>query len=135
MVDLLEMNADNLPGFSLLGYRCKSLTICAVSQGCVDYDTADNLGSLQSGEAAYYDGSALAEPESVKLRIGAGAQTQCGDPDVVLNAGENIDLTFESGQATVYFPAFTGNELILFIAADGATYHDAALTQLAQPPP
>jgi hypothetical protein len=132
--DLVNINASAMPGFSVSsGFRCKSLSVCGVAQSCYYGLPAQNLGSLQSMEMMYYDGSSFIDAVAVKINIAVGAASQCMDPPITLQAGESIVLSFGNNQTrAVYFPAFNGKSLLLYVREDGSTFYDAALTMLAQ---
>jgi hypothetical protein len=97
------------------------------------YHFADTLGHRQSSEATFYDG-AEALPAPAKLMLQGGAASQCSTQSVSIAAGESLGLMFDGGKKlTVYLPAFTGTgELTLYIASDGSTFYDAALTMPAR---
>jgi hypothetical protein len=129
--DLEAIDDSKAPGFDAPGFRCKSLTICQNASSCI-YFSADMLGSLQSADDVYNDGAELA-PGAVKLVIGGGAASQCNDPVIAFTADEFLTLTFDGGKkAPVYLPAFMGRSLTLYIASDGSTFTDAALTMPAR---
>ena len=91
------------------------------------------------GDPVYYDGWTSDEPLPLVINIDI-------DPDlspaelVNVPAGYCVELTFDGGQKKkVYLPHITGDDLIdgwispdLYVAKDGSTYWDEALTQLAQ---
>jgi hypothetical protein len=132
--DIIKIDATKLPGFSTAGFRCKSLTVCGVSQSCYYSATVGtgNLGSLQSSEDTYYDGLALADGQAVMLQIMTGAASQCGDPPISISSGESITIGLASGRAVVVtFPSFDGIQLLLYIREDGATFYDDSLLQRA----
>jgi len=130
--DLESMDIDAVPGLAV-GFRCKAYVVCVPGQNCVYF--GENLGYYASGER-YYDGL-VAEPAApARFRMGVGAAGQCNNPPVAIEAGQWIRLTHDGEQITdVYLPAFEGPQLTLYIAADGATYRDPGLTDLAQPAP
>jgi hypothetical protein len=137
IADLADIDVTNLPGFNL-GARCKALAVCAVSHNCLYF--SERLGHRQSwgpdGGDAYEDGLNLAEAAPIKIRIQTGANSLCGDPPLAITAGQSILITYEGGQSrTIYFPTVVAKEITLYVREDGATYYDAALTQLAQPSP
>jgi hypothetical protein len=133
IADLEAIYAGNLNGFNAAGFRCKSLSVCGVAQGCIYY--TGFLGSVQSKDDAYSDGDELNEPQAVKIRIAGGAQSMCSGVDFTITQGETLKLTYDGQHALlVYFPKFTGTELTLYVAANGTTYTDAALTQPANMP-
>ncbi len=132
VADLEHIDTTNLIGFNV-GFRCKSLTVCGAQQSCIYY--SDYLGSIQSSEVAYSDGLTLGSPAAVKVKLDGGAASQCGNPAVILPAGQSITIKFDGGRSRrVFFPAFTGTSLTLYVREDGATCTDAALTQVAQKP-
>jgi len=129
--DLTGIDVSGAPGFDATGFRCKSLTICPNSSSCIYYAT-DMFGSLQSMEATYTDGAEVQTPAPTKLRLDTGAASQCGNPSVTFTASDTIIIQFDGGKKlTVLLPAFMGTSLTLYIATDGSTYYDAALTQPA----
>jgi hypothetical protein len=132
--DVINIDATSLPGFSAPGFRCKSLSVCGVSQSC-HYSAqvgTGNLGSVQSKEDAYYDGLVLSDGQAVKIQIMVGAASQCGDPPITLSAGESIKVTLGIGRTIVItFPAFNGVQLTLYVREDGATFYDDSLLQRA----
>jgi hypothetical protein len=129
--DLQAIDVGDAPGFDATGFRCKSLTICPNSSGCVYYST-DMFGSLQSMESTYTDGAEVAQPAPTKLHLDIGAASQCGNPAVTFTANDSITIQFDGGKKlVVLLPAFMGTSLSLYIATDGSTYYDAALTQPA----
>jgi hypothetical protein len=132
VADLEHIDAAGLNGFNV-GFRCKSLTVCSPEQNCIYY--GERLGSVHSSETTYTDGAMLTSPAAVKVRIDLGAASQCGNPPITLAAGESITLKFDGGRSRrVFFPAFSGTSLTLYVREDGATCNDAALTQVAQKP-
>ena len=137
LIDLLGMDTGNLTGFNAAGFRCKSLTVCGVAQTCV-YHTGF-LGSMQSQDPPYSDGDELDQPQAVKLRIAGGAKSDCTGAEFKTTKGELLKLTYNSaaGQQSllVAVPDFSGTELVLYVRADGSTFYDAALMQLAASPP
>jgi hypothetical protein len=129
--DLEGLSVEGFPGFDL-GFRCKSLSVCTISQPCFYFQ--GRLGSRQSSEALYYDGEVVSAAP-IKLRVGAGAASQCGNPPVKILSGNWIELVFDGGRRLrVALPSYGGKELQLFVAADGATYWDRDLTSLAARP-
>jgi hypothetical protein len=131
IADLIGINALSLDGFNAVGLRCKSLTVCGVSQSCIY--CSGFLGSIQSTEDTYSDGDELDQGEAVKIRIAQGAQSMCLSAPFAIDDGESITLAYNDGQMLiVYFPLFQGVELELYVADDGSTYYDAELTQLAR---
>jgi len=130
--DLTDMDTAGIPGFNAQAFRCKALAVCAATASCL-YFASDTLGHRQSSEAAFMDG-AEALPASTKLMLQGGAASQCSAQPVTIAAGESLGLTFDGGKKlTVYLPAFTGaGELTLYIASDGSTFQDAALTMPAR---
>jgi hypothetical protein len=130
--DVTSLNTIGMPGFNL-GFRCKSLTVCAPGQDCIYY--GQHLGSVQSNEASLADGAVLPQPEAVRVVITSGAASQCGNPPLTMTAGERLEIAHDGKKSHVYFPATTATELTVYVREDGATFHDAALTNLAQPPP
>ena len=130
--DLTDMDTSGLPGFNAQAFRCKALAVCAATASC-SYFATDTLGHRQSSEAAFMDG-AEALPAPAKLMLQGGAASQCSTQSVTIAAGELLAITFDGGKKlTVYLPAFTGaGELTLYIASDGSTFRDAALTMPAR---
>jgi len=126
------MDTSGVPGFNALAFRCKALAVCAATASCV-YHAADTLGHRQSSEAAFMDG-AEAVPAPAKLMLQGGAASQCSTQSVSIAAGESFGIMFDGGKkVTVHLPAFAGTgELTLYIASDGSTFRDAALTMPAQ---
>ena len=52
---------------------------------------------------------------------------------MTFTANDTITIRFDAGKKlVVMLPAFMGTSLALYIATDGATYYDAALTQPAR---
>jgi hypothetical protein len=130
--DLEAIDDSTAPGFDAPGFRCKSLTICPNSSGCI-YFSADIFGSLQSAEDSYTDGVELTPPAPVKLSINTGAASQCGNPPITFAPTEYLTLTFDGGKKlAVYLPMFMGVSLTLYIASDGSTFYDAALQMPAR---
>jgi len=130
--DLLAIDASGAPAFDATGFRCKSLTICPNSSSCLYFST-DMFGSLQSMDSVYTDGAEVAMFAPTKLRLDTGAASQCGNPAVTFTANDTITIQFDGGKKlTVLLPAFMGTSLTLYIATDGSTYYDAALTQPAR---
>jgi hypothetical protein len=133
IADLEAIYAGNLTGFNSAGFRCKSLSVCGVNQGCIYY--SGFLGSVQSKDDPYSDGDELNEAQAVKIRIAGGAQSMCSSVEVAITQGETLKLTHDGQHSLlVYFPSFTGAELTLYVANDGSTYTDAALTKPAMAP-
>jgi hypothetical protein len=127
--DLLGISAMSLPGFNVVGFRCKSLVVCGVNQTC--HYSAGRLGSLQSAEERFYDADVIA-PGPVRLRVGPGAASQCGNPPFKILRGDFVELVYDGGRRLrVALPAFGGRELSLYVALDGSTYWDRELTSLA----
>ena len=130
--DLLAIDASGAPAFDATGFRCKSLTICPNSSSCLYFST-DMFGSLQSMDSVYTDGAEVAMFAPTKLRLDTGAASQCGNPAVTFTANDTITIQFDGGKKlVVLLPAFMGTSLTLYIATDGSTYYDAALTQPAR---
>jgi hypothetical protein len=133
ILDLQGIDDSKAPGFDAPGFRCKSLSICQPGSACIYYSTTTIFGALQSAEDTYSDGIAVAMPKAVMMSIDTGAASQCGNPSITFTADEYLTLTFDGGQKVpVYLPAFTGTSLTLYIATDGSTYRDAALTMPAR---
>jgi hypothetical protein len=136
IADLLGIDASGMTGFNAAGFRCKSLAVCGTAQNCIYF--SEFLGTAQSQETSYTDGAELSEPQAVKLRIAGGAQGMCAGIEFKMSSGESLELTYGAagGQKAllVSMPEFSGTELTLYVAADGSTYHDAALTKRASPP-
>src|SRR5262249_6051614 len=133
IADLTGMDASMAPGFDAPGFRCKSMAICGIAGSCVYYAN-DTLGSLQSAETTYTDGAETATPAPVKLRIDGGAASQCNNPAITLKDGDYIAISYDAAptKLAVYLPAFTGTSLTVYVASDGSTFYDAALTQPAR---
>ena len=132
ITDLQAIDDSKAPGFDAPGFRCKSMTICPPIGSCF-YSSMTVFGSIQSGEDSYNDGAVTANPQAVKVYIDTGAASQCGNPAITFTADEYLQLTFDGGKKVpVYLPAFTGASLTLYVATDGSTYTDAALTQPAR---
>ena len=132
ITDLQAIDDSKAPGFDASGFRCKSMTICPPIGSCF-YSSMTVFGSIQSGEDSYNDGAVTANPQAVKVYIDTGAASQCGNPAITFTADEYLQLTFDGGKKVpVYLPAFTGASLTLYVATDGSTYTDAALTQPAR---
>ena len=130
--DVTGLDTTGLPGFNI-GLRCKSLSVCSPGQGCIYY--AENLGSVQSSETTYTDGSELPQAAATRVYIATGAQSMCGNPAITLTAAQKLLIAHDGQSHTVYFPAITATELTLYIREDGATFYDAALTNVAQRAP
>jgi hypothetical protein len=132
--DLTGIDTSSLPGFNL-GFRCKALTVCSPEESCIYYTA--KLGSIQSTEAtdAYADGAELAPAVATKIGIDVGAASQCGNPPLQIVEGESIVLSFDGTSLRVFFPKVIDTAVVLFVRSDGATFYDAALTQLAYAPP
>ena len=133
ITDLVAIDDSKAPGFDAAGFRCKSLTICPVAGSCVYFSLNTIFGSLQSTEDTFSDGMTAVAPMAVRLSIDGGAQSQCNNPAITFTADEFLMLTVEGGKKVpVYLPMFMGVSLNLYIASDGSTYYDAALTQPAR---
>ncbi len=53
-----------------------------------------------------------------------------------IEAGDTVTITYDGGQElTIYLPTTTENWLRVYVATDGSTYYDRALTRLAQASP
>jgi len=133
IADLTAIDATNASGFANAGFRCKSLTLCPAGTACLYYST-DMFGSVQSGEMTYTDGIELPDtPKPVELRIDTGAASQCGNPAITLKASDSITIVFDaSRRLSVALPDFSGTSLTLYVASDGSTFYDAALTMPAR---
>jgi len=132
IADLEAIDDSKAPGFDAPGFRCKSLTICPPGSACIYY-SANMFGSLQSAEDTYSDGVKLTAPMAVRLLIDGGAASQCGNPAVTFAGDEYVTLTFDGGKkVAVYLPMFMGTTLSLYVATDGSTFYDAALTMPAR---
>lgn len=103
------------------------------------------IGDFPEGPDPYYDGDICEDALPIRIEFDV-------DPDVApedwrelfdVPAGYPVQLTFDgSQQLVVYFPHITGDDLVegigcgygiaLYVATDGSTYYDKALTQLAQ---
>lgn len=130
--DLTSLVATGAPGFANAGFRCKSLSVCAATGQCFYSGGAATFGSVQSGEDTFSDGVTTSPASAARFLLDLGAASQCGDPAITFVAGEKIRVVHDGASVDVYLPAFTGKRLELFIAADGSTYYDAALTQTAK---
>ena len=129
--DLQAIDDSGAPGFDAAMFRCMALTICQNSSSCI-YFATDMLGSVQSADDVYNDGAELT-PAAVKLSVSTGAASQCVNPSVTFKESEYVMLTFDGGKRlNVYLPMFMGNSLTLYIASDGSTFRDAALTMPAR---
>jgi hypothetical protein len=141
MSDLEGLDATGLgtgffnPNWPNGGFRCKTLTVCGTQQACIYF--SQRSGSLQSGEASYYDGDTVHNPpRPVKLYLGMGAASQCGELNFGITAGQSFVMTYDGGRVLrVYVPAITTTQATLWVGSDGSTYFDANLTQLAQASP
>jgi hypothetical protein len=92
----------------------------------------DMLGSLQSADDVYNDGVETT-PAAAKLVFAGGAMSACTGMNFTLTAMDTLTLLFDGGKKLqVYLPAFMGTSLTLYIASDGSTYYDAALTMVAR---
>jgi len=132
ITDLQAIDDSKAPGFDAPGFRCKSLTICPPIGSCIYYSMT-MFGSIQSGEDSYTDGAVTANPQAVKVYLDTGAASQCVNSSITFTADEYLTLTYDGGRKVpVYLPAFTGASLTLYVATDGSTYTDAALTQPAR---
>jgi hypothetical protein len=129
IADLTDMDTAGVPGFNAVAFRCKALAICSVTGSCVYYSN-DQLGHAQSMES-FIDGAEIAAAP-VKLYLQGGAASQCNNPEIQINAGDTLVLTFDGKKLTVYLPTFNGKELTLYIASDGSTFYDAALAMTAR---
>ena len=131
ITDLTGIGTTNAPGFDAVGFRCKALSICGVSSSCV-YFANDTLGHKQSMEDTFQDGAEVATAVAVKMTLEAGAASQCGNPAVTFKSGDVVGLSYDGArQLAVYLPEFTGTSLTLYIASDGSTFYNAALTMPA----
>jgi hypothetical protein len=99
--------------------------------GCADDPMAGTMGSVSDGDNTFVGGNQYV-PQAVGIRIvrasAARITVEAGDSLVIMNAaGEEMK---------VYLPALdTTEDVMLYPGADGATYHDAGLTSVAQPAP
>jgi hypothetical protein len=133
IADLEAIDAAKMTGFNGAGFRCKSLSVCGINQNCVYF--TGFLGSVQSDDEPYSDGDELGDGQAVKIRIAGGAQSMCTGALFTTLPGQFVKLTHDGGHSLqVYFPEFSGAELVLYVHANGNTYWDAALTQLAGKP-
>jgi hypothetical protein len=132
IADLTGIDVAGLTGFDV-GFRCKSLSVCGVSQNCIYF--SETLGSRQSSESTYTDGASFPDGVAVKVNLDVGAASQCQNPSVTIPAGASIIVAFGTRKVRIYFPAFMGTSLLLFVREDGATFKDAGLTQLLQKAP
>ena len=133
IADLEAIDDSKAPGFDAPGFRCKSLTVCPPTGSCTYFSSTTVFGSLQSAEDSYTDGVKLTTPAAVHFVIDGGAASQCGNPAVTFTADEFITFTFDGGKkVSAYLPMFTGTSLSLYVATDGSTFTDAALTMPAR---
>ncbi|HKQ70938.1 MAG TPA: hypothetical protein VJT73_16445 [Polyangiaceae bacterium] len=134
---LSNVDAIDVTSFAAftLGFRCKTLTVCGVSQGCNYFAVDSMLGSRQSGEAIYYDGRTLNAPEPVQIKLDVGAASQCMNPNVTIQAGESFVISVGPSSKRVYLPAFSGHAFVFYVREDGATFEDKGLTKRLQGPP
>jgi hypothetical protein len=131
--DLEAIDDSKAPGFDAAGFRCKSLTFCPTSGGCVYFQATSIFGSVQSKEDGFSDGVTLTTPAAVRMSIDGGADSSCNNPPITITADEFLTLTVDGGRKVpVYLPMFMGVSLTLYIASDGSTYYDAALTSPAR---
>lgn len=132
--DLMAMDAEKLEGFIGVDFRCLSLTVCGEGHNCIYF--GENFGYVQSTENAYHDGLESDSPLAVRVRLAAGSNSICVKADITIPAGASIYIAYDDGQElNVFFPSFTGSTFTLYVASDGSTYYDAALTSLAQAAP
>lgn len=135
--DVEDMSITGSPGLEAPGWRCKAYTLCTTSQNCIYF--SQRLGYWSTGERYMDNNAGNANPaEALRFSIAAGPASACGNPTVAVASGETIQITYDGGQTvTVYLPQFSTSDISFYIASDGATYSDQALTQLLQaaPPP
>jgi hypothetical protein len=129
--DISAMDVTKFIGFNL-GPRCKTITVCGIAQNCIYY--GEMLGSLESGEAMFYDGVSLMSPTAVKISLNVGAASQCGNPVVTIQAGESFSVTTAQQVKRIFLPAFMGTDFVFYVREDGATFKDQALTIFLQGP-
>jgi hypothetical protein len=133
IADLEAIDDSKAPGFDAPGFRCKSLTVCPPTGACVYFSSTTVFGSLQSAEDTYTDGVKLTTPAAVHFVVDGGAASQCGNPAITFNADDYVTLTFDGGKkVSAYLPMTMGTSLSLYVATDGSTFYDAALTMPAR---
>ncbi len=99
-------------------------------EGTIPIRTGEFKGELlDDGSCAYGDG----------LETGAGDitidfETPGGGNDMVINAGDNIILSYDATAKTIYFPSFTvpgsGASARFYPSDDGSTFWDSSMTNL-----
>jgi hypothetical protein len=96
------------------------------------YDaTTDGMGFWNATGRSWIDGSAAAYRKPLAVYVDANG---CGCID--LGAGDTLTLATDDGGVTVYLPDQpAGWAGWLFVAEDGGTYLDTALTSVAEGPP
>ena len=137
--DVTGLDVTKFVGFNTVpgldggsNFRCKTITVCGVAQNCIYY--GEMLGSLESGEAMFYDGVAIGAGAAVKISLAGGAASQCLNPSVTIQSGESILVTSGTQTKRIFLPAFVGTDFVFYVREDGATFKDAGLTMMLQGP-
>ncbi len=96
------------------------------SVGLVGQPTISPLGTIVDNENSFKDGNSAEEPYRVWFMV------QSVDESINVHAGDTLEITYDDGQELkIYLPRLV-EDVNLFVATDGSTYYDEALTQLAQ---
>lgn len=104
--------------------------------------SSNYYGNFYFAQTNMYTDNAVTGLDKLKIQFWSNNSPQ---PKLYINAGDKITISYidETGvarQQNVYLPKLdiiypTYGVPILYVASDGATYYDEALTQIAQPAP
>jgi len=89
------------------------------------------LGIVNDNGNGFTDGGSYTPAQAVGVWVGRDSE------DFAIQAGDYVTVTYDGGlTANVYFPAISGqNDQWLYVGADGSTYWDKGMCDLAQAAP
>lgn len=132
----IAIDVSDAPGFAEQEAGCLRLIVCHADQNSCEANT-DPFAILQSGMIST-EGQV---PELAPIRIAfRSGNPSCAEPVLVLDPYQRVNIAYLEADQTpktlkVYLPCFEGLELDLWVAADGSSYYDAQLQDLAASKP
>ena len=89
------------------------------------------LGIVNDNGNGFTDGGSYTPAQAVGVWVGRDSE------DFAIQAGDYVTVTYDGGlTANVYFPAISGqSDQWLYVGADGSTYWDKGMCDLAQAAP
>lgn len=88
-----------------------------------------DCGSIEDDVNEFAD-----EEEPLNKSVNVRLAIECNNPTGIgIQAGDTLEITYNGGKRlTIYLPAVTEDIHWLYVATDGSTYYNEALTQPAQ---